>query len=58
MFQTIYLIFDICHNDNFLPVCTLDPICSSDILTDFPFSRLTLAEDGKQPGGGGGGTIE
>ena len=31
-----------------IPVCTLSPICSSDILTDFPFSRETLATDGKQ----------
>ena len=44
-----------------LPVCTLSPISSSDIVTDFPFSRFTLAVDGKQPpppdddGGGGGG---
>ena len=32
-----------------IPVCTLSPICSSDIVTDFPFSTLTLATDGKQP---------
>ena len=40
-----------------LPVCTLSPLCSSDIVTDLPFSRVTLAVDGKQPpdGGGGGG---
>ena len=30
---------------------------SSDIVTDFPFSRMTVDEDGKQgDGGGGGGT--
>ena len=42
-----------------LPVCTLSPVCSSDIVTDFPSIRVTLAFDGKQPpppdGGGGGG---
>ena len=32
-----------------LPVCTLSPICSSDIVIDLPFSRVTLAVDGKQP---------
>ena len=32
-----------------LPVCTWSPICSSDIITDFPFSSLTLEADGKQP---------
>ena len=32
-----------------LPVCTLSPVCSSDISTDFPFSRLTLALEGKHP---------
>ena len=44
-----------------IPVCTLSPIFSSDIVTDLPFSRDTLAADGKQPppdGGGGGGTRE
>ena len=30
-----------------LPVCTLSPICSSDMVTDLPFWRLTLAEEGK-----------
>ena len=40
-----------------LPVCTLSPICSSDIGTSFPFFSLILAADGKQCGGGvvGGG---
>ena len=40
-----------------LPVCTLSPVCSSDIVIDLPFFRVTLAVDGKQPplGGGGGG---
>ena len=38
-----------------IPVCTWSPICSSDIVTDFPFSRLVFAWDGKQEGGGGGG---
>ena len=41
-----------------LPVCILSPVCSSDIVTDLPFSRVTLAVDGKQPppdGGGGEG---
>ena len=32
-----------------LPVCTLSPVCISDIFTDLPFSRVTLAVDGKQP---------
>ena len=32
----------------------MSPICSSDILTDFPFSRETLADDGKQEGDGEG----
>ena len=32
-----------------LPVSTLSPICSSGIVTDLPFSRITLAVDGKQP---------
>ena len=31
-----------------LPVCTLSPICSSDIATDIPLSRVTLAVVGKQ----------
>ena len=31
-----------------LPVWILSPISSSDIFTDFPFSRLTWAVDGKQ----------
>ena len=30
-----------------VPVGTVSPICSSDIITDFPFSRVTLAVDGK-----------
>ena len=43
-----------------VPVCTLSPICSSDIVTDLPQIRLTLDVAGKQPppppdGGGGGG---
>ena len=41
------------------PVCTWSPNCNSDIVTDFPFTRKTLPEGGKQPpppdGGGGGG---
>ena len=41
-----------------IPVCTLSPICSSDIVRDFPFSALTVAVDGKQllPDDGGGGS--
>ena len=35
----------------FIPVCTLSPSFSSDIFTDFPFSRLTLALDGKHSHG-------
>ena len=31
-----------------IPVSTLSPICSSDILIDFPFSRVSLAVPGKQ----------
>ena len=43
------------------PVCTLSPICNSDIDTDLPWTRITLDVAGKQPdddggGGGGGGT--
>ena len=38
-----------------LPVCPRSPIFNLDIVTDLPFSRITSAEDGKQPGGGGGG---
>ena len=34
---------------DFIPVCTLSPICRSDIMANFPFSRKTLPEDGKQP---------
>ena len=46
----------------FIPVCTLSPTCSSDIVTNSPFSRETLAVDGKQldddddDDGGGSGT--
>ena len=32
-----------------LPVCTLSPFCSSDIVTDLPFSSLTVDVDGKHP---------
>ena len=32
------------------PVCTLSPVCSSAILTNFPFSRETLAAAGKHLG--------
>ena len=32
-----------------IPICTRSPTCRSDIVTDFPFSRFTLAEEGKQP---------
>ena len=41
-----------------VPVCTWSPIFNSDIVTDFPFSRLTVASAGKHDdddGGGGGG---
>ena len=38
-----------------VPVCTLSPICNSDIVTDFPFSRFKSPVEGKQGGGGGGG---
>ena len=45
-----------------LPVCTLSPVCRSDIVTDLPFSRVTLAVEGKQPpppppDGGGGAVV-
>ena len=30
------------------PDFTASPICSSDIVTDFPFSRKILADPGKQ----------
>ena len=41
----------------YVPVFTLSPTCSSDITTEFPLSRETLAVEGKQtpPRGGGGG---
>ena len=32
-----------------IPVCTSSPIFSSDILTDFPLARFTVAAAGKQP---------
>ena len=38
-----------CAHQYQLPVCTLSPIYSSHIATDFPFSRMVLAVDGKQP---------
>ena len=44
-----------------IPVFTWSPTFSSDIATDFPLCRLTVAADGKQapssspPGGAGGG---
>ena len=31
-----------------LPVCTLSPICNSDIVTDLPFWRWRLDVEGKQ----------
>ena len=40
-----------------IPVSTWCPICSSDIVIDSPFSRLTLDEDEKQDFGGGGGLV-
>ena len=45
-----------------MPVCTLSPICSSDICTDFPVSKMTRDVDGKHPpppdgGGDGGGVV-
>ena len=46
-----------------VPVCTLSPICSSNIFTDFPFSRITSLDDGKHPpppppdGGGDAGVV-
>ena len=36
-------------NIHIIPVCTWSPICSSNIIADFPFSRYTFDEDGKQP---------
>ena len=42
----------------YVPVCTLSPISNSDIVTDLPFSRVTLDVDGKQkfpPDGAGVG---
>ena len=30
-----------------IPACTLSPTCSSDIVTDFPFSRDTVDIEGK-----------
>ena len=35
-------------NKEDIPIWTLSPIWSSDIFTDFPFSNLTLAAEGKQ----------
>ena len=55
MFKKNYLIIKVGYSNHFLPICTLNPICISDIVTDFPFSKLTVAVEGKQPGGGGGG---
>ena len=37
-----------------IPVCTLSPICSSDIETAFPVASFTVDSPGKQLGGGGG----
>ena len=42
---------DLANNKNFLifvPVCTMSPISSSNIVTDFLFLTLTVAADGKQ----------
>ena len=40
-----------------IPVCTLSPICNSDIVTSFPFFSRTLAVEGKQDGDGEGGDV-
>ena len=40
-----------------LPVCTLCPTCSSDIVTDSPFSRRTFPEAGKHPPSDGAGVV-
>ena len=59
--MVVWVCFRINSNINtkliFLPACTLSPFRSSDIVTDLPFSRVTLAVDGKHSdfGGGGGG---
>ena len=35
-------------NEQSIPVCTLSPVLSWDILTDFPFSSFTFDLEGKQ----------
>ena len=45
----IWFIFNVDWDTQSIPVCTRSPTCSSDMVTDFPFSRYTLAEEGKQP---------
>lgn len=42
------------YHHSSVPVCTLSPMCSWYIGTDFPFSRETLANDGKHSWLGGG----
>ena len=56
----IYLFVSFYSRDkkiNYIHVCTLSPICSSHIGTDFPVSNRTLLEDGKQPPDCGDGTV-
>ena len=43
--------------DKNIPAFTLSPTCNADILTVLPLSRVTLAADGKQTGGVGGGAV-
>ena len=45
------------YNSTTIPIRTLFPSCSSDIVTKFPSSSLSLAIDGKQLGGGAGAVV-
>ena len=48
LFQISYDLSIRKYRKSSIPICTLSPTCNSDIVTDFPFSRETLAVDGKQ----------
>ena len=43
------LVSDLDIVGDLIPVCTLSPISSSDILTDLPLSSLTIDDEGKHP---------
>ena len=40
--------------EHFIPATTWSPVWSSDIVTILPSATVTLDEEGKQDGGGGG----